>query len=226
MIRFRCSKCNHRIGAPEDYAGKPARCPSCKELTFVPPPVDEVEAALAAAHGLPEEPEQPPAIPTDPTDPLPPQPSVPTQTIASPEAEHDHAPVPTPMPTPMPTPTPPPSPRVGGPTPSGSTRTVKPHGYRWLKYLASIFIALGGVATLFCLIWIILQLSESMSAQAQGRIYTRSEIFDACVKVVFMIVATTSLFAIGQALLAFRDLVENSWVTREVAARQRPTPRP
>lgn len=36
MIKFKCSNCNHKIGAPERYAGKRVRCPKCKAPTRVP----------------------------------------------------------------------------------------------------------------------------------------------------------------------------------------------
>ena len=36
MIKFLCSNCNHKIVAPEKYAGKRVRCPKCKAPTRVP----------------------------------------------------------------------------------------------------------------------------------------------------------------------------------------------
>lgn len=36
MIEFKCSNCNHKIGAPERYAGKRVSCPKCKAPTQVP----------------------------------------------------------------------------------------------------------------------------------------------------------------------------------------------
>lgn len=203
MIKFRCSKCNHKIGSPDNFAGKVVRCPSCKELTFVPPTVDEVEAALAAAHTELTQVTDTPSPPTAPDVALPP---------VSPEL----LPPPVPIIEKLP-----PSDAVDVP----ASPKIKPHEYRWLKYLASMYIAFGAVATLLCFIWMVIQLRESMSAQSQGRTYTAQEIFGACFWVVGGIIATTTLFTTGQALLAFRDMVENSWITREVAARQRATNR-
>jgi len=40
MIKFKCSNCNHQIGAPEKYAGKRVRCPKCKTPTCVPKPIE------------------------------------------------------------------------------------------------------------------------------------------------------------------------------------------
>ena len=36
MIKFECSNCNHKIGAPERYAGKRVSCPKCKAPVRVP----------------------------------------------------------------------------------------------------------------------------------------------------------------------------------------------
>ena len=36
MIKFKCPNCSHRIGAPDDYAGKKARCSKCKQPVRVP----------------------------------------------------------------------------------------------------------------------------------------------------------------------------------------------
>ena len=45
MIRFNCSKCDKKIGVPEEYSGKLVKCPRCKQPTRVPElelePVDE-----------------------------------------------------------------------------------------------------------------------------------------------------------------------------------------
>jgi len=49
MIKFACSNCGHRIGAPDKYAGKRVRCPKCKGATQVP------QAGGAAAAGTPSE---------------------------------------------------------------------------------------------------------------------------------------------------------------------------
>ena len=43
MIKFKCSNCNHRIAAPEKYAGKRVRCPKCKAPTRVPQSVAEAD---------------------------------------------------------------------------------------------------------------------------------------------------------------------------------------
>ena len=44
MIKFKCSNCNHTIGAPEKYAGKRVRCPKCKVPTCVPEPIEKTGA--------------------------------------------------------------------------------------------------------------------------------------------------------------------------------------
>lgn len=36
MIKFHCSKCDKKMGVPEDYAGKMVRCPRCKNGAQVP----------------------------------------------------------------------------------------------------------------------------------------------------------------------------------------------
>ncbi len=36
MIKFECPNCSHRIGAPDDYAGKKARCSKCKQPVRIP----------------------------------------------------------------------------------------------------------------------------------------------------------------------------------------------
>ncbi|MCK5565538.1 MAG: DUF4013 domain-containing protein [Planctomycetes bacterium] len=36
MIKFKCPNCSHRIGAPDDYAGKKARCSKCKQPVRIP----------------------------------------------------------------------------------------------------------------------------------------------------------------------------------------------
>ncbi len=36
MLKFTCSNCNHKIAAPEKYAGKRVRCPKCKAPMQVP----------------------------------------------------------------------------------------------------------------------------------------------------------------------------------------------
>ena len=36
MIKFRCHSCNQKIGTPDDYAGKKAKCPKCHGVLTVP----------------------------------------------------------------------------------------------------------------------------------------------------------------------------------------------
>ncbi len=36
MIKFECPNCSHKIGAPDDYAGKKARCSKCKQPVRIP----------------------------------------------------------------------------------------------------------------------------------------------------------------------------------------------
>jgi len=38
MIKFRCSHCQQKIGAPDDYAGKRVRCSKCRQPIRVPSP--------------------------------------------------------------------------------------------------------------------------------------------------------------------------------------------
>lgn len=44
MVEFTCSNCNHKIGAPEKYAGKRVRYPKCKALTKVPESVEKTDS--------------------------------------------------------------------------------------------------------------------------------------------------------------------------------------
>lgn len=44
MIKFKCSNCNHEIGAPEKYAGKLVRCPKCKGAIRVPESIEKKSA--------------------------------------------------------------------------------------------------------------------------------------------------------------------------------------
>ena len=189
MIRFRCFRCNHMIRSPDEYAGKVVRCPSCKDTTFVPPTLDDAEAALAAAGPQMPDPTagQPETLRAD-------GPSLSAAAVA--EAPHTR----------------------------GTMRRqqmLKAHHYAWLKFMGSAYLALGTVASLMCVIWTFMQLSESLSEQAQGRAHSATDIFTACVWLIGGLVVTITLFAMGQCVLAFRDMVMNSWVTRELALLQR-----
>ncbi len=189
MIRFRCFRCNHMIRCPDEYAGKVVRCPSCKDMTFVPPTLDDAEAALAAA--APQLPahsdEQPAAGPAD------------EQSLSAAAAAEVSQ------------------------TRGAMKRhqTLRAHHYAWLKFMGSAYISLGVVAAIMCVIRIFMQLSESLSQQAQGRVHNAADIFAACVWLLGGLAATLTLFALGQCVLAFRDMVINSWVTRELAVLQR-----
>lgn len=44
MIKFTCSNCNYKVGAPEKYAGKLVRCPKCKAPTRVPRSVEKTDS--------------------------------------------------------------------------------------------------------------------------------------------------------------------------------------
>ena len=44
MIKFICTKCNHKIGAPEKYAGKRVHCPKCKTPLQVPNSVEKTDS--------------------------------------------------------------------------------------------------------------------------------------------------------------------------------------
>lgn len=44
MIKFTCSNCNHKISAPERYAGKRVRCPKCKVPIRVPESPQKTDA--------------------------------------------------------------------------------------------------------------------------------------------------------------------------------------
>ncbi len=187
MIRFRCLRCSHKIRTSDQHAGKVVRCPSCKELTFVPSTVDEIEAALAAVHGetaeSPINQEISQAVATQP----------PASSLDIPAGD--------------------------------SGRVLKPHEYKWLKFMASTYIAFGAVALLFCVIWMMMQLSASMSARPDVSANSGSDIFLGCVVMLSGLIATATLFAIGQVIFAFRDMVQNSWITRELAALQRSSAR-
>jgi hypothetical protein len=45
MIKVRCSKCGHAIGAPDKYAGKTVACPKCKAGVTIPQSSGQSEAA-------------------------------------------------------------------------------------------------------------------------------------------------------------------------------------
>jgi len=47
MIKFKCGKCNHKIGAPDKYAGQLVRCPNCKAPMHVPGAVTRPDAQSA-----------------------------------------------------------------------------------------------------------------------------------------------------------------------------------
>src|SRR5262245_43733346 len=65
-IQFECSACGKKIKAPDENAGKKARCPYCKVVIFVPGGVygaEEVTAPTAAeseGYGVKEAPAPPP----------------------------------------------------------------------------------------------------------------------------------------------------------------------
>lgn len=41
MISFKCSQCGHKFSAPDDYAGKKARCKNCEQVNVIPAPEKE-----------------------------------------------------------------------------------------------------------------------------------------------------------------------------------------
>ncbi|MBN1456778.1 MAG: DUF4013 domain-containing protein [Sedimentisphaerales bacterium] len=43
MIKFCCEHCGHKIGAPDDYAGKKARCSKCKQPVKIPAESQEIK---------------------------------------------------------------------------------------------------------------------------------------------------------------------------------------
>jgi phage FluMu protein Com len=46
MFKFRCIHCDKKIAVPTEFAGKPVKCPACRESTIVPfPSPEELEAA-------------------------------------------------------------------------------------------------------------------------------------------------------------------------------------
>lgn len=47
MIKFKCGNCNHRIGAPDKYAGKRVRCPKCGAAITVSEPAPKPDAQKA-----------------------------------------------------------------------------------------------------------------------------------------------------------------------------------
>ncbi|MBN1127195.1 MAG: hypothetical protein JXA82_19495 [Sedimentisphaerales bacterium] len=50
MIKFRCVKCNQKMGVKDDWAGKRVRCARCQEPCIVPtPPVDKADKAIPTA---------------------------------------------------------------------------------------------------------------------------------------------------------------------------------
>jgi predicted RNA-binding Zn-ribbon protein involved in translation (DUF1610 family) len=50
-IQFECSACGRKIKAPDENAGKKARCPYCQTVIVVPEPVYEAEDASAPPVG-------------------------------------------------------------------------------------------------------------------------------------------------------------------------------
>jgi predicted RNA-binding Zn-ribbon protein involved in translation (DUF1610 family) len=65
-IQFECSACGKKIKAPDENAGKKARCPYCHAVIVVPEPVYEAEDVSAPpagrqdAYGVQAAPPQPP----------------------------------------------------------------------------------------------------------------------------------------------------------------------
>src|SRR5262249_58294093 len=65
-IQFECSACGKKIKAPDENAGKKARCPYCKSVIFVPEGVYDAEEGTAPGavesdgYGVQEAPAPPP----------------------------------------------------------------------------------------------------------------------------------------------------------------------
>ena len=53
MIKFRCGKCNHKIGVTEGYAGKRVKCPKCGVAVPVPD-TGQQEEEIIEAQALPD----------------------------------------------------------------------------------------------------------------------------------------------------------------------------
>lgn len=71
MIRVECSNCNKNINAPDKYAGKTAKCPSCGSKVLIPKTALAAPENSAAAQQADAHPTNPQAVP---------QPVLPTQT--------------------------------------------------------------------------------------------------------------------------------------------------
>ena len=48
MIKFRCSHCNHKMGAPDEYANKKRLCPKCKKPIIIPQESQQSDAAASS----------------------------------------------------------------------------------------------------------------------------------------------------------------------------------
>ena len=175
MIKFRCFRCTHRLHTSDRNAGKVVRCPSCKELAFVPSTANEIEAALAAARGE--------------------------------VLEHDAVDQAT---EPTAWQSPPPHGRATG----VQRGLLKLHNYVWLQFIASAYFALGVVLSLVGGAWFVWQIRGLVSS----RVGPGPDVFESCLWFLGGVVVVVTLFAASQVIFAFRDMVQNSWVTREVAA--------
>src|SRR5690348_7198538 len=60
-ITIECPQCHKRLNAPDNMAGKQAKCPNCKTVMVIPEPVFEADDLLA-----PLEPTPQPATPAAP----------------------------------------------------------------------------------------------------------------------------------------------------------------
>ncbi len=49
MIKFHCVHCNHKLGVPDEWAGKRIRCSRCKETSLVPYPQIELQSSSGLA---------------------------------------------------------------------------------------------------------------------------------------------------------------------------------
>ena len=93
----------------------------------------------------------------------------------------------------------------------GHRRSARPHRYGWFRLIAGVYFGLGLVLSLVGGVWFVWQVWASVS----NRVVHRADVFEHCLWLLGGMIAAVTLFAASQVMFAFRDMVENSWASRE-----------
>ena len=91
-------------------------------------------------------------------------------------------------------------------------RSVKPHRYGWFRLIAGVYFGLGVVLSLVGGVWFVWQVWASVS----NGVGHRADVFEHCLWLMGGMIAALTFFAASQIMFAFRDMVENSWASREM----------